>query len=361
MKTLLIMAGGTGGHVIPALAVANNLRDRGVNIIWMGTKHGIEFDLVPKAGFDLKLVNVKGVRGSGIARLLLAPFTIAISVMQALSIIFTSKANAILGMGGFVSGPGGLAGRLLLKPLVLHEQNAIAGTTNKLLAPIASRVLTGFGKVSALPKGQYLGNPVKPEIVAIDPPAQRISTSSAQFNILVIGGSQGALVFNQKLPALLSQLQNKLGQGFELNVHHQCGKNKAHAVMEEYERCAQAAKVYEFIDDMATAYAWSDIVICRSGAMTVSEVSAAGAVALFVPFPHAIDDHQFFNAQVISQSGASICVRQNEFIEGKWIDQIAGLALDRVSLIKMAEKCRTFAKPNATKDTADICMEVMNA
>ncbi len=364
MKTLLIMAGGTGGHVMPALAVADNLRDRGVRIVWMGTRQGIEYDLVPKAGFELKLLKVKGVRGSGLVRKLVAPWLLIRAAVQSISIVLSSKANAILGMGGFVSGPGGVVGRLLRKPLVLHEQNAIAGTTNKLLAPFARRILTGFNAVSALPRGEHIGNPVKPEIVELAAPAERLSGRAGELNVLIVGGSQGARVFNEELPALLNQLQSELAGSVTLKVRHQCGKDQQAEVSKRYAEVfasADAVKVETFIADMAAAYHWSDIVICRSGAMTVSEISAAGAVALFVPFPYAIDDHQYFNAQSLSKTGAAISLRQTNFVEGEWIGEVADLAKDRVRLIEMAEKARSFARPNATQDLADICMEVMNA
>ena len=361
MKTLLVMAGGTGGHVIPALAVANNLRARGVNIIWMGTRQGIEHTLVPNAGFDLRLVNVKGVRGSGLIRKLTTPFVLFRAAFQAMSIILSSKANAILGMGGFVSGPGGVVGWLLRKPLVLHEQNAIAGTTNKLLAPFANRILTGFEQVKALPKGQYIGNPVKSEISSIEPPEKRLSELTMQLKILVVGGSQGALVFNDELPGLMNELQASLGKNVKLSIRHQCGKGKSAAVEQRYGEHSQSVQAQDFIDDMAWAYEWSDIVICRSGAMTVAEIAAAGAVAIFVPFPHAIDDHQFHNARTMADAGAAYCLRQDEFIRGEWLSILTELATDRSKLISVAEKARAFARPNATQAVADICMEVMNA
>lgn len=360
MKTLLIMAGGTGGHVMPALAVAKNLRERGVNIVWMGTRYGIESELVPEAGFDLRLVNVKGLRGSGLVRKLTAPIVLVVAAFKAMNIIVSSRANAILGMGGFVSGPGGAVGRLLGRPLVLHEQNAIAGTTNKLLAPVAKRVLTGFNHVPSLAASEHVGNPVKPEIIALDAPAKRLLKRGKQLNVLILGGSQGALIFNQKLPDLLDKLQHQLGD-ISLAVRHQCGKHNTAEVEKRYEGVSPLAEVSEFISDMAGAYAWSDIVICRAGAMTVAEIAAAGAVALFIPYPYAIDDHQFYNAKAMADDGAAFCLRQDEFLGGGWIDQFNQLAVNRATLIEMAEKARRFSRPDATRDVADICVEVMNA
>lgn len=361
MKTMLIMAGGTGGHVIPALAVADVLRERGVNIVWMGTRLGIEQELVPLAGFELKLVDVKGIRGNGLARKLLAPFALLRAAMQALSIVLSVKANAVLGMGGYVSGPGGLVARLLMRPLVLHEQNAIAGTTNKLLAPFATRIITGFENVPSLDKGLYLGNPVRPEIVAIEPPEQRLEMKKTALDVLVVGGSQGAQVFNENLPAIFSTLQQALGEARPLNIVHQCGRDNREKVENAYTQAGQRAQVCEFIQDMAAAYRVSDLVVCRAGAMTVAEIAAAGAVALFVPLPYAIDDHQFYNARTLADKQAAFCLRQDVFIKGEWLDTVVKLAKDRGRLLQMATKARACSKPEATEQAADICMEVMDA
>ncbi len=361
MKTLLIMAGGTGGHVMPALAVAKQLRGRGVNIVWMGTENGIEHKLVPDAGFDLRLVHVKGIRGSGLWRKLSAPFLLIGAAFQAMTIILNCKANAILGMGGYVSGPGGVMGRLLLKPLLLHEQNAVAGTTNKILAPFAKRIMTGFERVQGLRNAHYIGNPVRSEIVNIQAPEKRLAKDSSDFRILLIGGSQGAQVFNQSLPDLLKGLQRRLGDEIKISVTHQCGRNNADDVTSRYIESGLNFEVHEFIEDMATAYTNSDLVICRSGAMTVSEVAAAGAVALFVPLPFAIDDHQFYNAKVMSDSSAAMCFRQERFVSGDWIDDVLAMATDRRLLIAMAIKARIHARPNATREAAEICLEVLNA
>lgn len=361
MKTMLIMAGGTGGHVIPALAVAGILRERGVNIVWMGTRLGIEHELVPSAGFELKLLDVKGIRGNGLVRKLLAPISLLRAATQALSIIISVKANAVLGMGGYVSGPGGLVARLLMRPLVLHEQNAIAGTTNKLLAPFATRIITGFENVPSLGKGVYLGNPVRPEIVAIEPPEQRLELEKAALDVLVVGGSQGAQVFNETLPALFKELQQALGDAHPLSIVHQCGRDNREKVEKAYVEAGLSVKVREFIQDMATAYQISDLVVCRAGAMTVAEVAAAGAVALFVPLPYAIDDHQFYNARSLADKQAAICMRQDVFIKGDWLGTVVELAQDRGRLLQMASKARACSKPKAAVMAADICMEVMDA
>ncbi len=361
MKTMLIMAGGTGGHVIPALAVADILRERGINIVWMGTRRGIEHELVPAAGFELKLLDVKGIRGNGLIRKLLAPFGLIRAALQALSIILSVKANAALGMGGYVSGPGGLVARLLMRPLVLHEQNAIAGTTNKLLAPFATRVLTGFENVASLEKGEYIGNPVRAEIIAIESPDQRLDINEKSLSVLIVGGSQGAQVFNETLPELFSRLQQALGDECQLHIVHQCGRGNHEQVEQAYDEAGMSAAVHEFIQDMAAAYRDSDLVVCRAGAMTVAEVAAAGAVALFVPLPYAIDDHQFYNASTLADKQAALCLRQDVFIQGEWLDTVVQLAKDRGRLLEMANRARACSRPQAASQAADICMEVMDA
>ncbi len=361
MKTLLIMAGGTGGHVIPALAVAAVLRERDINVIWMGTREGIEHDLVPAAGIELKLLKVKGIRGNGLMRKITAPWVLARAAVQAMSIILSVKANAVLGMGGYVSGPGGVMAWLMRRPLVLHEQNAIAGTTNKLLAPLASRVMTGFADVASLKKAIHIGNPVRSEIVAIPAPAKRISLNKSTLDILVVGGSQGAQIFNRELPALFARLQESLGKDISLKLVHQCGKGNQAEVEQAYAKAGQPASVDEFIEDMAAAYAESDLVVCRAGAMTVAEVSAAGAVALFIPLPYAIDDHQYHNAQSLASQQAAMCLRQDVFVEGGWIETVALMATDRSKLLEMATRARACAKQDAAERAADICMEVMDA
>ena len=361
MKTLLVMAGGTGGHVMPALAVARDLSARGVNIVWMGTAHGSEHELVPAAGCELRYVHIRGIRRSGLGRKLMAPFVLIGAALQAAWIIMSCRANAILGMGGYVSGPGGLVGRLMLKPLILHEQNAVVGTTNSLLAPVATRVLTGFKQVEKLSGGEYVGNPVRSDIVAVQAPAQRIRRDAKHLKILVVGGSQGAQVFNENLPRLLQILQERLGDAVRVSVHHQCGRNNHAEVSQRYAQSGLEVRVEEFIRDMARAYQDSELVICRAGAMTVAEVAAAGAAALFVPLPHAIDDHQYYNARALSDHQAAMCFRQEEFVSGQWLDTVAGLAVDRDALITMAERARSASQPDATRRVADICMEVLDA
>ncbi|MFT5261114.1 MAG: UDP-N-acetylglucosamine--N-acetylmuramyl-(pentapeptide) pyrophosphoryl-undecaprenol N-acetylglucosamine transferase [Saprospiraceae bacterium] len=357
MKTLLVMAGGTGGHVIPALSVAKELRDRGVRIVWMGTRNGIESTLVPEAGFELRFINIKGLRGTGVMRKLVAPFVLISAAFQALIIIISSRATALLGMGGFASGPGGLVGWILRKPLIIHEQNAIAGTTNKILASKALKKLSGFSQAKGIDSNLHTGNPVKPAMKALDAPAERLSGREGALRLLVVGGSLGAQVFNEFLPALLKTLSDST----PITIRHQSGKGRNAPVESLYEELALECEVSEFINDMPRAYEWADFVICRSGAMTVSEVAAAGVAALFVPYPHAIDDHQWFNAQELAADQSALCYRQPEFEKGSWVEQLASYATDRTKIIALAEKAQQHARLNATEAVADVCMEVLDA
>ena len=356
MSRLMVMAGGTGGHVMPALAVARKLRDRGVEISWMGNADGLEASLVPAAGFNLEFIRIKGLRKSGWRRKMVMPYMLLHACVQAFNIIRRQQPDVLLGMGGFVSGPGGLVAGLLGKPLILHEQNAVAGLTNRWLSHIARRVLCGFPKAIGIRNITWIGNPVRDEIAAISVPEIRLKNRSGPLRILVVGGSQGAMVFNQELPRLLSD--HGLPQ---LEVRHQCGEADYDSVFKAYQLSGLAAEVSAFIDDMAAAYSWSDIVICRAGAMTVSEVCAAGAVALFVPYPYAVNDHQKHNADYLKSAGASLVCDQSQFVSGNWITRLVELDESRELLIDMANKARALARPNAVNELADICEEFVHA
>lgn len=355
MSRMMVMAGGTGGHVMPALAVARCLRDRGVEVSWMGNADGLEARLVPAEGFELDFIRIRGVRRSGLLRKLLLPFMLAIACLQALRIMLRRKPDLLLGMGGFVSGPGGLVAALLRKPLVLHEQNAVAGMTNRWLAKVSARTLSGFPGADGVAHTTWVGNPVRREIAALPAPRERLTGRDGPFRILVVGGSQGARVFNRELPALLAKA------GPTIVVRHQCGRGNAAEVGGAYRDAGIDAEVTEFIADMASAYAWSDIVICRAGAMTVAEICAAGAAAVFVPYPYAVSDHQARNAAYLSGTGAALCFRQQAFTDGQWLDSLQGLMGDRSSLVAMAEAARALSKPDATERVADICEELARA
>lgn len=352
MPSALIMAGGTGGHVFPALAVAEALRTQGWETQWLGTQRGIEARLVPSAGIELHTMQVQGLRGKGLLSLLKAPFNLLRALWQARRILRRSRPSLVLGFGGFASGPGGLMARLHGLPLIIHEQNARAGTTNRLLAPIATRVLEAFD--SGLKNAEQVGNPVRDSIRAIPAPDIRFEGRSGPIRVLVLGGSLGAQFFNQTLPAAFAKTAQPV------QVCHQTGEKWAEACEQQYLQSGfNAVQVVAFIDDMAAAYAEADLVICRAGALTVSEVACAGVAALFVPYPHAIDDHQTANAQWLVERGAARMYAQSVLNEAVLINELDGLC-DRVVLNRMANKARACARPEATANVVTVCQEVVN-
>lgn len=348
-KKLLVMAGGTGGHVFPALAVAAELQKQGWEICWLGTKDRMEAQLVPQHGIPIRFIQISGLRGKGVKALLLAPFAILRAVLQARAIIRDYQPNAVLGMGGYVSGPGGIAAKLCGVPVILHEQNAVAGLTNKWLAKVAKRVLQAFP--GAFTDAQVVGNPVRQSLFEMAPPAQRFATRQGKLRLLVVGGSQGARVLNQTLPKVVAALGDKL------EVRHQVGKGALQSVREWYGENADKVQLSEFINDMAEAYAWADLVICRSGALTVCELAAVGTPAIFVPFQHK-DQQQYLNAKYLADAGAAMIVPQNELSPERLIDLLSGL--DREKLAKMAEKAKAKAAPQAASDVAKIVIDCAN-
>jgi len=356
---VLIMAGGTGGHVFPALAVADELRARGAHINWLGTARGIESRLVPAANIDLHLIRVEGVRGRGIVGLLKAPSLITYAVLQAVSVMRAINADVVLGFGGFASGPGGVAAKLLRKPLVIHEQNAVAGTTNRLLAKIANRVLAAFPRAfnNASVHDAVVGNPVRAQIQQLPAPSVRYGERDEKklpLQLLVLGGSLGAKAINELIPEALAALPVHARPV----VRHQTGKNHAAATAAWYMQHQVNAKVDEFIDDMAAAYGWADVIICRAGALTVSELMVAGVASVLIPLPSAIDDHQTYNAKNLSDAGAGIALVQRELTAAKLAALLLTELADRKHLLAMAEKAQQLAKPNAAAQVADVCVEI---
>ncbi|MEA2093223.1 MAG: undecaprenyldiphospho-muramoylpentapeptide beta-N-acetylglucosaminyltransferase, partial [Pseudomonadota bacterium] len=306
-RPVLIMAGGTGGHVFPALAVAAELSALGVPVAWLGTRRGLEAKLVPAAGYPLMAIRVTGLRGKGLLRLLLAPFMLTLALAQALLVLLRLRPMAVLGMGGFAAGPGGAVAWLLRRPLLIHEQNSVPGTTNRLLAPLARRVLEGFpGSWPAARQALHTGNPVRPEIASLPQPDARYANRSEVLRLLIIGGSLGAQVLNQVVPKAIARLPLDARP----QIHHQTGQADAAAVQHRYQGIGSDARVEAFIDDMAAAYAWADLVVCRSGALTVAELAAAGVASILVPFPHATDDHQTGNANYLANAAAAILMPQ---------------------------------------------------
>ncbi len=347
-KRLMVMAGGTGGHVFPGLAVAKKLQQQGWEIRWLGTADRMEADLVPKHGIDIDFIRVKGLRGQGVARLIKAPFQIINAILQARRHMKAWQPDAVLGMGGYVSGPGGIAAWMQGIPVVLHEQNAVAGLTNQWLSKIATRVFQAFK--GAFPTAPVVGNPVRTDVVALAEPAERLAEREGPIRVLVMGGSQGARILNQTLPEVMAAL----GNGYE--VRHQAGKNNQHEVEQAYQASgANNVQVTEFIDDVAQAYGWADLLVCRSGALTVSEVSAAGVAAIFIPFMHK-DRQQALNADHLVECGAAKMIEQPELTVDKLTQTIA--QLDRRQLLDMANKARQAAKLDADQVVADAIIAI---
>ncbi|HEY7884436.1 MAG TPA: undecaprenyldiphospho-muramoylpentapeptide beta-N-acetylglucosaminyltransferase [Cellvibrionaceae bacterium] len=355
MSRILIMAGGTGGHVFPALAVAHKLQANGHDVYWLGTQRGIEARVVPAAGIAINYLSIEGVRGRGILGLLKAPFLIMCALWQSMAAIKKFNADVVVGFGGFVSGPGGLATWLLRKPLVIHEQNAVVGTTNRLLAPLSRYIATGFDNV--LKNGDWLGNPVRDAIALVPAPELRMRDRDAEpVRILVLGGSLGAQAINQLLPEALSEVSANTA----VTVWHQSGARHTESTLALYMLHQVNAKVEPFIEDMAGAYAWADLVICRAGALTVSEIMAVGVAALLIPLPHAIDDHQTCNAAVLASAGAALSIPQRDLDARRLAHLLQGELSDRERLLQMAMAARRLHKSEAALRMVEIIEDITN-
>lgn len=353
-RTVLIMAGGTGGHVFPALAAARVLRERGFEPVWLGTKRGLEAKLVPPAQIEIEWISMSGLRGKGAATLLLAPFKVAMAIWQSLQVMRRRKPVVVLGAGGFVAGPGGVAAWLTRRPLVIHEQNAVAGMTNRMLSHFARRVLEAFP--SSFPSGTHaeqVGNPVRREIAALAPPEQRFDSRQGPLRMLVIGGSQGAAKLNATVPAALATID----AASRPIVIHQAGERHIDAARQTYEKHGVQADVRAFINDMAEAYSWADVVVCRSGALTVSELAAAGLPAIFVPFAAAVDDHQTLNAKFLVDAQAGISIAERDLTPERLSRELNKLLSGgREQLKAMAIRARSVAITDADVRLADACV-----
>ena len=353
---ILIMAGGTGGHVFPALAVARHLREQGVEVTWLGTQRGLEARVVPENEFAIEYINVAGLRGKGALGWLLAPFRLLYALNQALAVLRRTRPGAVLGMGGFVTGPGGLASWLLRIPLLVHEQNAIAGLTNKLLSRLARHIMQAFPDTfPAQRRAEVTGNPVRADIAALPAPAERFATRSGAMHVLVIGGSLGALALNELLPQAVASLP----QDARPSVWHQCGRQHLELTQQAYTDAGIEARIEPFIEDMAAAYAWADLVICRAGALTIAELAAAGVGSILVPYPYAVDDHQTANAAYLEQAGAAITVQQRDLTASLLAGLLQDMHTQRERLLAMAEAARAQAKTDATEIVAQRCMLAM--
>jgi UDP-N-acetylglucosamine--N-acetylmuramyl-(pentapeptide) pyrophosphoryl-undecaprenol N-acetylglucosamine transferase len=345
-KRIVIMAGGTGGHIFPALAVAQFLQTQGWQVSWLGTKAGLESRVIPANGIEIDWLSVSGLRGKGILSKVSAIFKLAKSCAEARKILKQRKPDVVLGMGGFVAAPGGLMAKILKIPLIIHEQNRVVGTTNRLLAKIATKVLQGFPN-SFAPKFEAIctGNPLRK--IFIDSIKQTNSAQNETLKILIVGGSQGAKALNEIVPNAIALLKNAV------QIHHQTGAAMQNEVAETYEKLNLNAEVSSFIDDMAAAYSWADLIICRAGAMTVSEVAAMGIPAIFIPLPNAIDDHQTANAKYLTEAGAAILLKQSDLTAHNLAQQIEEtLRL----LAQRREIAQSLAYLNATETVANFCI-----
>ncbi len=352
-RTIMIMAGGTGGHVFPALAVAEYLRGQGWRVVWMGAKTGMEATLVPKHGYEMAWVRFSGLRGKGVTRAALLPFNLLVAFWQSARAILAERPDVVLGMGGYVSFPGGMMATLFKRPLAIHEQNSIAGLANKVLSRLADRVLQAFP--DALPGAQLSGNPVRKEIAALAAPRERFGKRAGRLKLLVLGGSLGAQALNETLPRALALFPGETRP----EVTHQAGAKHIETLRAGYAAAGVSAEALAFIDDMARRYGEADVVICRAGALTVAELACAGVASILVPFPRAVDDHQTSNAKFLSSRGAAILLPQTELSAQRLADLLRGLTRER--LLEMAEKARALGKPDATEAVARVCVELAQA
>lgn len=352
-RTALIMAGGTGGHIFPGLAVAQALRERGWNVRWLGAPGSMESRIVPAQGFPLETIEFSGVRGKGIMTLAFLPMRLLRAFWQALAVVRRVKPDVVVGLGGYISFPGGMMAVLAGKPLVLHEQNSVAGMANKVLASVSHRIFTAFPNV--FPKGRWVGNPLRQAFTEQPAPEQRFAGRSGPLRLLVVGGSLGAAALNDAVPAALGLLP----AAERPQVLHQAGEKQIEALRTAYARARVDGDLRPFIDDMASAYAEADVVICRAGAATIAELAAAGAASLLVPYPHAVDDHQTGNARFLADRGAAYLLPQAELNAERLAAILAGL--DRTRLLDIAVNARALAKPDAAAAVASVCAELAGA
>lgn len=357
VRTILIMAGGTGGHVFPGLAVADYLKRMGWHVVWLGTEAGMEAKLVPQRGYQTEVISFSGLRGKRLATWLTLPLRLVKAFFQSMLIIQRVKPDVVLGMGGYPAFPGGMMASLLNKPLVIHEQNSVPGLTNRILAQVADKIFLGFPDVSLAKKAQTTcsGNPVRTEITQIEAPEQRFAGRQGKLILLVVGGSLGAQALNTVVPQALKLMPEHLRP----TVIHQTGAAHWEPVKEAYANLGVEGEVIAFIDDMAKRYTACDLVLCRSGALTVAELSAAGVASILVPYPYAVDDHQTGNARFLANQGAAVLLPQHELTAEKLASLLTDLTRER--LLGMAVAARSQAKPEATRMVAEACIELSGA
>ncbi len=356
----LIMAGGTGGHVFPALALARELRARQWQVVWLGTRRGLEARLVPAADFPIEWLSVGGLRGKGVTVWLGAPLRLMRALLQSIAVIRRNRPVLVVGLGGFVAGPGGVAAWLLRRPLLIHEQNAVAGFTNRCLSHLARRVLAAFpGAFAERVHAEVVGNPVRAEILALAPPERRFALRDPAIRLLVLGGSQGAARLNAIVPLALAIARS--GSALRFEVRHQAGERWLPSAQQSYASAGVSARLHAFIEDMSEAYGWADLVICRAGALTVSELAAAGVGSILVPFPAATDDHQTRNAEILVRADAAVLIADAALSAERLAAEIAALCQGRGKLLAMAERARSLARPHATAALADACQQLARA
>ena len=352
---VMITGGGTGGHVFPGLVVAQYLRERKVGVVWLGSGSGMEADYVPKAGFEFEKISVWGLRRRGLLPWLFAPWQLSHALLQAARVLLRRKPRVMLGFGGFAGGPGGLIAAALGIRLLIHEQNAVAGLTNKLLAPLSWRVLLGFPNSLVRHNALWVGNPVRADIASLPTPGERFKDRSGVLRLLVVGGSRGAAVFNEVVPAALA----RVAAGCCPQVRLQTGCSKMDAARANAQRAGVEMELFEFIDDIASMYAWADLVLCRAGALSVAEVAAAGVAAVFVPYPYSVDDHQTANARFLSSRDAALLIPESEFTPESFASLIEAFTGSREKLLRLAVNARKLAQPDAGAAVADLCEQAM--
>jgi len=357
-RPILVMAGGTGGHVYPALAVAKALLRESHDVVWLGTHRGLESRVVPAAGINMEWINVRGLRRKGVAAMFIAPFQLCWALIQSLLVIARRRPAAVLGMGGFVSGPGGVAAWLTRRPLVIHEQNAAAGLTNRLLARLARVVLQAFpGSFNSRVCAETVGNPVREDIAAVADPGARYADRNGPLRLLVLGGSQGALALNRTVPAALALLPHDMRP----TVRHQCGARTIDTAREAYARFDIDVELAPFIEDMANAYAWADLVVCRAGALTVAELCAVGLPAVFIPYPSAVDDHQTANAGPMTKAGAATIIQEDDLNDEALAAALKDWLGSREDLRLRADNARKLAQPQALERITELCLQQAGA
>ena len=352
------MAGGTGGHVFPALAVASALQEKGVAVTWIGVKQSLEQRLANQSGMEFESISIRGFWGKGLLNWLTLPVWMMISVLQCIRIILSRRPDALLGMGGYVCAPGGLAGWLMRRPLLIHESNTIAGLTNRVLARLSDRVLLGFPVTEIAGNSVVVGNPVRTSVLqaarkkpSFNPHAER------KIRLLVIGGSQGAQSLNELLPRVIASINTDL----QPEILHQAGAERGNAVSKDYDERQIAADVREFIDDMAEVYAWADIAVARAGAMTIAELSTMGIAPILIPLPHAARDHQKVNAQQLVDQQCALMIEEGDGLISKLRDALSSLLSDRHRILEMSQKIKQFSTVQATDLIVQNCLELMEA